>query len=239
MARRFHIILLLLISLCTLAQPKLMHEEMYVGAQGGALASMVMFSPRVSQEPLHCYLGPTAGVVFRYIGHKVCGLQVEVNYMQRGWQEYKDEESGYRRQMDYIEVPLLTHLYFGKKVRGFVNLGPQLGYLVHESQSRTDMIPDLLSHAWQDGEGSRVGHQYVPTEKRFDWGLAGGLGMYYRSRYAGTYQIEARFNYSLGSIFSTSKMDYFANSNHMNLSLTFAYMWQVKGDKGNAKKKHN
>ena len=198
---------------------------MYVGAQAGALASMVIFNPTVSQDPLHCYLGPTAGVVFRYIGHKVCGLQVELNYMQRGWQEYsKSDGYGYRRQLDYIELPLLMHLYFGKHARGFFNLGPQIGYLVNETQKNT---PTAYSTAWTSGKGSGTYHQYVPIEKRFDWGLAGGIGFYYRTPHAGTYQIEARFNYSLGSNFSTSKMDYFSASNNMNLSLTFAYLWQV------------
>ncbi|MBQ9339446.1 MAG: PorT family protein [Paludibacteraceae bacterium] len=219
------ILFLTVLCLSVAAQPKLLREEMYVGAQGGALASMVMFSPTVSQSPLHCYLAPTAGAVFRYIGHKVCGLQVELNYMQRGWQEYSSATGyGYRRRLDYIELPLLMHLYFGKRARGFFNLGPQIGYLVHESQKE---IPTAYSSAWTSGKSSGTYHQYVPTENRFDWGLAAGLGFYYRTAKAGTYQLEARFNYSLGSNFSTSKMEYFSSSNNMNLSLTIAYLWQV------------
>lgn len=226
--RTYILILLCLstITLSSLAQPKLLREEMYVGAQAGAMASMVNFTPDVSQSPLHSMPGVTGGAVFRYIGHKVCGLQVEVNYMQRGWQEYdKSAGNGYLRQLNYIEVPMLMHLYFGDKARGFFNLGPQIGYLIQEKQSN---IPSIYSAAWDSGKGSGTYHQYVPVENKFDWGVAGGLGFYYRTPRAGTYQLEARFNYSLGCIFSTSKMDYFSYSNNMNLSLCFAYMWQVK-----------
>lgn len=216
---------MLLIAASTQAQRQLLKEEFYVGAQGGYMASMVYFSPSVRQQPLKCYLGPTAGLVFRYAGHKVCGVQVELNYMQRGWQELDSEGGkGYRRQLDYIEMPLLWHLYFGNKFRGFLNLGPQIGYLVHEQQN--DLSP--LPQAWEEGTSSKTAHQYAKAEKPFDWGLAGGLGMYYRSKYAGVYQLEARFNYSLGSVFASSQMDYFTMASHMNLSLTFAYMWQIK-----------
>ncbi len=219
------------ISVSLFAQPKLLKEEMYIGAQGGVLASMVNFSPTIDQNPLHCHLGATAGLVYRYIGHKVCGLQVELNYMGRGWQEYSAESGyAYRRQLDYIEIPLLMHLYFGdysrstKCARGFLNLGPQIGFLVNEKGSN---IPTAYSSAWNSGKGSGTYHQYVPLENRFDWGIAGALGFYYITQHAGVYQFEARFNYSLGSNFSTSRMDYFTSSNNMNLSFTVAYFWKL------------
>lgn len=217
-----------------MAQPKLRHEEMYVGAQGGALASMVSFSPTVSQHALHSYLGGTAGVVFRYVGHKVCGLQIEANWMQKGWNEYTPQSDGskavtYSRRLDYLQVPLLCHLYFGKKARGFINLGPQIGILLYDKPICSTSSPEYL--LWENTNNSRDGKQYAKVENKFDWGVAGGLGFYYRTPKAGTYQIEARFNYSLGAYFDTSKMAYFSTSNAMNLSLTMAYMWQLKGDK--------
>lgn len=211
------------------AQPKLNHEEMYIGAHGGVMASMMQFTPTVKQTAKHPFLGANGGLVFRYIGHKVCGLEVEINYMQRGWYE---SQTGYSRQLDYIEIPLLTHLYFGKKARGFINLGPQLGYCFRNAERGIENIPDAFIAAKNDGKTSSNDlHQYAKIEKPFDWGVAAGLGFYYRSRYAGTYQLEARFNYSLGNIFASTQMDYFPASAHMNLSLNFAYMWQFKGEK--------
>ena len=187
---------------------------------------MYRFSPEVTQSWKHPFLGWNAGLVYRYIGHKVCGMQVEINYMQRGWYETK---TGYTRQLDYIEVPFLMHLYFGKKARGFFNLGPQIGYCIYSSEKgEVPAVYDIIRKA---GGKSKTAHQYAAIEKPFDWGLAAGLGFYYRSKYAGVYQLEARFSWSFGNAFNDSKMDYFDYSNPMSLSLNFAYMWQFKGDK--------
>lgn len=206
------------------AQPKLPKEEMYVGAHGGALASMYRFSPKVTQDWKQPFLGWNGGLVFRYAGHKVCGMQVELNYMQRGWYE---PETGYKRQLDYIELPFLMHLYFGsKRARGMFNLGPQIGYCFRSVESGT--VPDNYRVARELGGKSKTAHQYAAVEKPFDWGIAAGLGFYYRTKHAGVYQIEARFNWSFGNTFNDSKMDYFDYSSPMSLSLNLAYMWQVK-----------
>ena len=89
-------------------------------------------------------------------------------------------------------------------------------------------MPEIYDIARKAGANSKSAHQYAKIEKPFDWGLAAGLGFYYRSKYAGVYQLEARFNWSFGNTFNDSKMDYFDYSNPMSLSLNFAYMWQVK-----------
>ena len=216
-------ILTILLCVAGLAQPKLQREEMYVGAHGGAIASMYRFTPQVTQTWKHPFWGWNAGLVYRYAGHKVCGMQVEINYMQRGWYE---PETDYTRQLDYIEVPFLMHLYFGKRARGFFNLGPQIGYCIYSSEKGN--VPEIYDIARKAGANSKSAHQYAKIEKPFDWGLAAGLGFYYRSKYAGVYQLEARFNWSFGNTFNDSKMDYFDYSNPMSLSLNFAYMWQVK-----------
>ena len=150
------IILLIFCSVSAFAQKRLLRPEISFGAQGGYMASMVNFNPSVAQQPLKCYLGPTAGLVFRYAEHKVCGIQVELNYMQRGWRE---SNTGYSRQMDYIEIPMLCHLSFGRRFRGFINLGPQVGYLLHEKE----LTPSSVPNAWADKLSSKEVHQYAQT----------------------------------------------------------------------------
>ena len=221
--KRFRLILLfllLLISRSLLAQPRLPRSEMYVGIHGGAMASIVIFKPKVEglnivQSPL----SPNGGLVFRYAGHKVCGIQVELNYMQRGWREVLPATAttpavDYRRQLDYIQLPLLMHLAFGNKFRGFLNLGPQIGYCFRDTEYGT--------------KNPLYTHHYQPIQQPFDWGLAGGLGMYYRTNKIGTFQLEARFNYSLGSVFNNRITDYFTSANPMNLSINFAYLWEIR-----------
>ncbi len=201
-----------------MAQPRLLEEEMYVGVHGGVIASMVSFTPTIEQSALNPQLGGNGGLIFRYAGHKVCGLQVELNYMRRGWHEV---ETNYTRNIDYIEVPFLMHLSVGKKFRGFLNLGPQIGYAIHESEANRPVKFVTGQHI----------AQYNPIDTPFDWGLAGGLGMLYRTKNAGVYQLEARFNFNFGDIFSNHKADYFSKSSIMSLSLNLAWLWQLKGEK--------
>ena len=100
---------------------------MYIGLNGGMAASTVNFNPKVSQSFL---IGYTGGLVFRQISQKSLGFQAELNYMQRGWQE---SDGNYSRQLNFIELPIMTHFNFGKKFRFFFNIGPKLGYLISEN----------------------------------------------------------------------------------------------------------
>ncbi|MBP3575490.1 MAG: PorT family protein [Paludibacteraceae bacterium] len=215
----FITILLLILSIAVSAQPRLRTPEMYVGAHAGAIASTMLFKPNIANiDIMQSPLTINGGLVFRYAGHKVCAIQTELNYMQRGWREtitLGQTTMDYTRQLDYIEIPLLMHLYFGKeRFRGFFNLGPQIGYCIR------DVATPLP-------EGVTAPH-YLPIDKPFDWGLAGGLGCYLRTRKIGLFQLEARFNFSMGTTYNNRKVDYFSQSNAMNLSLNFAYLWEIK-----------
>ncbi len=215
----FITILLLILSIAVNAQPRLRTPEMYVGAHAGAMASTMLFKPNIANiDIMQSPLTINGGLVFRYAGHKVCAIQTELNYMQRGWREtitLGQTTMDYTRQLDYIEIPLLMHLYFGKeRFRGFFNLGPQIGYCIR------DVATPLP-------EGVTAPH-YLPIDKPFDWGLAGGLGCYLRTRKIGLFQLEARFNFSMGTTYNNRKVDYFSQSNAMNLSLNFAYLWEVR-----------
>ena len=138
MRRSYIVLLLLLVSLMSMAQPRLRTPEIYVGAHAGVMASTMLFRPNVAKiDIMQSPLTMNGGLVFRYAAHKVCAIQVEANYMQRGWREQIALGTGstmdYTRQLDYIEIPLLMHLYFGKqRFRGFINLGPQIGYCIRD-----------------------------------------------------------------------------------------------------------
>lgn len=214
--RRFILLISVVVSSCAiLAQPRLRRPEVYVGAHAGVLASTVLFQPSIQGMELpNILLAPNGGLVFRYAGHKVCAIQVELNYMQRGWKEVL-ENVDYTRRLDYIEIPLLMHIYLGgEHVRGFFNLGPQIGYCFRETSTGI--------------KNSQLTHQYADIQKPFDWGLAGGLGIYYRHKKVGLFQLEARCNYSFGAVFNNRTIDHFKFANSMNVSLNLAYMWQIK-----------
>ncbi len=200
------VVLLLFVWQGTQAQVRLEVPEMYVGVSAGATASMVTFSPTVE----HTFqLGMNGGAAFRYIGDRNVGFQLEMNFMQLGWDEKEVEHD---RMLNYIEVPFMTHVYFGHKVRGFFNVGPKVSVLVSENSSA---IP------------SPSEPQHEKVDNRFDYGLCAGLGMIVNTQRAGCYQLEARFAYSLGHVFDNSKKDYFASSNFMGLSLNLGWFFPL------------
>ena len=219
-SRNIVLIGMLMVGITCMAQPRLRRPEIYLGAHAGVMASTMLFKPNVADiNVLQSPLTINGGLVFRYAGHKVCAIQTEINYMSRGWHEVvalnEGQQMDYNRRLDYIEIPLLMHLYFGKqRFRGFFNLGPQIGYCFRDVATE---LPDGITSP-----------QYQPIEKPFDWGLAGGLGCYYRTKKIGLFQLEARFNFSLGTTYNNRKVDYFSQSNAMNLSLNLAYMWEIK-----------
>lgn len=202
----------------TQAQRRFLHPELYFGAQAGVMAATTIFAPSVpgTENILNaCTLAPDGGLVFRYNGHKHCGFQVELNYMQRGWAERSDTHA-YARRLHYIQLPFLSHIWFGSKSgRGFFNLGPQIGYCVYDD----------------GGSGTQQTtrtQQYQHIDLPFDWGVAAGVGGYFRSNHTGVWQLEARFNYSLGTLFYAGTKDYFSNANAMNLSLNLAWLWEFR-----------
>ena len=96
-----------------------------IGIQSGVNLNGVRFVPSVGQKQI---LGYSGGFYFNYLGEKHAGLQVELNYVQRGWREESDTIPHYKRVMSYIELPFLTHFVFGQKVRVNIHLGPYISY---------------------------------------------------------------------------------------------------------------
>lgn len=154
-----------------------------IGINGGANYSTVSFQPTIKQNGL---LGITGGVTARYISEKyfamICGAQLELNFSQRGWDEKFDPEQGfssedsYVRTLNYLEIPFLAHLAFGKD-RGaqfFINLGPQIGFLLSENEKREGSWK-TANRAPNEQYGKRI-------ENKFDYGIAGGGGIEVRTK---------------------------------------------------------
>lgn len=98
-------------------------HNLAVGFNGGININSVSFSPTVRQKNL---MGINGGLTMRYISEKyfsmICGAQVELNFSQHGWSEFDEDhpELEYTRTMNYVEIPLLAHLAFGKIGRAHV-----------------------------------------------------------------------------------------------------------------------
>lgn len=201
------------------ASPKF-ESEWNIGIGFGPTISAVDFYPNVPTKSYSQYHG---GLAVRYISEKNLGVIAELNYAQNGWMElFKDNpERQHSHQLNYIEMPILTHIYFGNKVRFFINLGPKIGILLSESEKLNDALADYL------GSGnvplSTATHQYYRSaDNKFDYGLTAGLGLEFRTK-IGSFSLEGRYNFGLSDIYSNKKTDYFSKSSNQIMSARVTY----------------
>ena len=173
------------------------YAQLSIGLQGGSNLSQMDFTDNAEYRftEINYTQGFIGGVVVQFLGEKHAGVQLELNYSQRGWVENDTvgiNDLKIQNKMDYIEIPLLTHINMGAgKFRGLLNLGPYLGYALNRKITVTDQ-----------NTGASESTDYTfnsDVDNRFDFGLLLGAGFEYRlSR--GKIAAEARYTIGLGDI---------------------------------------
>lgn len=174
-------------------------------------------------------MGETAGITFKYWEEKIFGLIAEVNFEQRGWKEdFEEAPYSFERKLDYIQIPLLTTIFFGnKKVKGFINLGPEVGFLVGTSYSANFDVNNI--GALPDFPDNRMTDQLTmePTNK-FDYGISGGAGIEFALKRRHLINLEARYYFGIGNIFPDDRRDTFSASRGMSIMVTLGYSYRLK-----------
>lgn len=199
-------------------------QNFSIGFNGGININSVSFTPTVQQKNL---MGITGGLTARYISEKyfsmICGAQVELNFSQHGWDEFYDDypELQYTRKMNYVEIPFLAHLAFGKErgVQFFVHAGPQVGFFISDSRKKND--------EWDNYTGITTEQHDKNVENKFDYGIAGGAGLELRTK-AGNFLVEGRYYYGLSDFYKSSKKDFFARSAHGVITAKITYLFDLK-----------
>ncbi|MDE6327981.1 MAG: PorT family protein [Duncaniella sp.] len=227
--RRILLILALLIPSALLAQREY-SPKFYLGAKGGATLSRMTFSPGVHQKMVQ---GVTMGVSAKYVEENIFGLLAEVNVTQRGWKEDFERdlapEFDYSRKLTYIQIPFMTHIYFGSdKFKGFINLGPEFGYMIGDKISANFEYNNLKDIPGFPTTMRTNEQMSMEIERKFDYGIAAGAGMEFIVKRKHSLQLEGRFYYGLGNIFNDSKRDFFSASRGMSIEITLGYMIRVK-----------
>lgn len=197
-----------------------------VGFAGGLNMNSMEFQPTIRQTYLN---GMNGGVSLRYTSEKyfsmICAAQMEINFAQHGWKEDFDDETGcsYTRTLNYIEVPLLAHLSWGKEENGFqffINLGPQFGFFINDSEKYTgEWTPEERPESIRPIYGKEV-------ENKFDYGITGGLGVELKTK-AGNFFVEGRYYYGLSDIYGNSKIDDFGRSANQTISIRAGYSIRI------------
>lgn len=221
----------LLAAACTLPAHAQVGEQRHnfaVGVNGGINLNSVSFSPTVKQKNL---MGIDGGVTARYISEKyfsmICGAQVEINFSQRGWDEfYQDYPTlSYTRTMNYVEIPFLAHLAFGRDrgLQFFIHAGPQIGFLISDSEK----IDGDWEKALADGANIVTEQHGKSIDNKFDYGIAGGAGIELRTK-AGNFLVEGRYYYGLSDFYNSTKKDYFSRSAHGVITAKITYLFDLK-----------
>ena len=216
-------------------------NDLAIGFNGGLNMSSVSFTPKVSQAKLN---GITGGLSVRYVCEKyfstVCSLYGEINYSQMGWKEdivdvndmpvintATGQPEEYSRTVNYIQVPLMAHLAWGREQKGFaffVNLGPQFGIYMSES---TNTNFDFSDRNAADRVNPVCAQDTMAVENKFDYGIAAGAGIEFSHPKVGHFLLEGRYYYGLGNIYGDSKRDYFGSSNFGTITVKLAYLFDI------------
>ena len=192
-------------------------NDLAIGFNGGLNMSSVSFTPKVSQAKLN---GITGGLSVRYVCEKyfstVCSLYGETGLPEE-----------YSRTVNYIQVPLMAHLAWGREQKGFaffVNLGPQFGIYMSES-TKTNF--DFSDRKAADRVNPVCAQDTMAVENTFDYGLAAGAGIEFSHPKVGHFLLEGRYYYGLGNIYGDSKRDYFGSSNFGTITVKLAYLFDI------------
>ncbi len=196
-------------------------RQLHFGAKGTTLASKYMFVPSVSQN---LFLGYGGGIYTRFDIERGASLQVELNYTLTGWKEKDDDKPdfNYTRSIHTINLPILTHLYlsFGKGIRVFLNAGPVIGYNFAETNKLEN----------KDGIKFREIDKYrheTKIKNKFFWGLCGGLGLSIPVGKHHRFELEGRYTFGLGDIWSNKRQDPYGNSAERRYSLSLGYSYRL------------
>jgi len=174
-------------------------KQMAIGLKGGATWSNLVVSFPIQQ--MNNSFVPSYGLIFTYTDKKTVGIQFEVNYVTKKWEEKTIDNFLYKAELDYLEIPMFTTLHFGNKLKFIINFGPYLGIVLNQ-------------HA-EESEGFQDSEYYLNYENRIprkgDFGLNGGAGVRYKTKF-GLFQAEIRYIHSLQYIYdaNVSTLEYSA-----------------------------
>jgi hypothetical protein len=67
----------------------------------------------------------------------------------------------------------------------------------------------------------------LAIKNKFDYGIAGGLGVEFSHPKVGHFMLEGRYYYGLGDIYGNSKRDFFGRSNNNAIVVKLTYLFDI------------
>lgn len=223
----FFILLLAMVGTSGYAQKEFSPEWNFGVGFGPTFSSMSI----VPTNPVHNFktqsiLQFQGGLSARYITEKNLGVIAELNFAQQGWETKFPEElsaNKHQHKLNYLEIPFMTHIYFGDKTRIFVNLGPQISFLLSDKETMNDDLKNWIATADSTTMATYSMAAYGrKAQTRIDYGLIGGLGLEFRTG-IGNFALEGRYYMGFGDIYKNAKRDDYSRSANRVISAKLTY----------------
>ncbi|MDE6193104.1 MAG: PorT family protein [Muribaculaceae bacterium] len=197
-----------------------------IGARGGVTFSTVMFKPSIMGK---LGMGYTGGLTFRYTEENHFGLIAEVNLVQRGWAEkFEDLPYSYQRVLNYVEVPVMSHIYFGSRGKFFINAGPEIAYFIGDKIKSNFDYTDVSGLEGFNDKNRRTEQLTMNVSQKLDFGIVAGLGGEFSINRRNSLALEARVFYGIGNVMPSGRQDTFTVSNQLSVAVTAGYWFRIK-----------
>ncbi len=192
-----------------------------IGIKQGATFSQVLFSDldfefntRFQQE---LQVGNLTGIAFKYFNQKHVGLQVELNFTQKGWTQILATGEKFKSTLNYIQMPIMTHIRIGNgKLKPFLIGGLFLSYL-NAAKENTVL----------ETETDKVLFHYtIADDQRFEFGLGGGGGLSLSTK-IGTFQGSVKFMQGLADIIDEQDTSDPTFSKNQSVEVSFGYFYTI------------
>lgn len=197
-----------------------------LGARGGVTFSSVMFKPSITGK---FGMGYTGGITFRYSEENHFGLIAEVNLVQRGWAEkFEQLPYSYQRILNYVEVPVMSHIYFGHRGKFFINAGPEVAYYLGDRIKSNFDYEDTSGLEGFHDKNRRSEQLTMKVSQKLDFGIVAGLGGEFSLNRSNSIAVEARLYYGIGNVMPSGRQDTFSLSNQLSIGVTAGYWFRIK-----------
>lgn len=175
-----------------------------VGFSGGYARNTVStdreYADGLRYEP---HNGFTVGIPVQYDFRSWFGLRAELSWVQKGESSHRTDyyEGLYTNtRNNYLQLPVMAHFSFGgERLRGFLHAGGYVGYWVSSHRQGVALMmmgadPETGSWLYSFDEKAPFDSR---RDNRFEAGLAGGIGLYYRITPRIRIEAEGRCYYAL------------------------------------------
>ena len=194
-----------------------------LGLEGGPnLSTVNISSPLFDIDNIKPTVFGSGGFIFQYNFKNFLSIKTGFSYQGKGFQ-IKDlafsDASGtsigtgtVSTRLDYITFPVLVKASFGKKVQFFVNAGPYAGYLL----GKTERSKLTLNDSEQVS-----GNKDMTGLNRWDFGVAGGIGIAIPIRTYWVISVEARNYTGLMDIAESSLIKWSTNTTDLRVGVAY------------------